>query len=205
MLVKECSRWEVSRWDRYLGMTAAMTQVPVPTAGWLWTKARQSWRLWWNVRNSSRRDISAWRPTSGAIWSETTSETWLSVLNCRRTKSSDTQWQDNQSHLTRVWHFVLRCLFTLLFNKLSIIAKKTEFRMVIPKLFVTLHRPCHWSGKKLITTIWRLKKWNACTWSLRWRCTSWNRDTGLWLVVWVTPMITKTAAIRLQVINVLNF
>ena len=23
---------EVSRWDRYLGMTAAMTQVPVPTA-----------------------------------------------------------------------------------------------------------------------------------------------------------------------------
>ena len=23
---------ECSRWDRYLGMTAAMTQVPVPTA-----------------------------------------------------------------------------------------------------------------------------------------------------------------------------
>ena len=23
---------EVSRWDRYLGMTAVMTQVPVPTA-----------------------------------------------------------------------------------------------------------------------------------------------------------------------------
>ena len=26
------SRWDYSRWDRYLGMTAAMTQVPVPTA-----------------------------------------------------------------------------------------------------------------------------------------------------------------------------
>ena len=24
----------ISRWDRYLGMTAAMTQVPVPTAIW---------------------------------------------------------------------------------------------------------------------------------------------------------------------------
>jgi len=23
---------QISRWDRYLGMTAAMTQVPVPTA-----------------------------------------------------------------------------------------------------------------------------------------------------------------------------
>jgi hypothetical protein len=27
-----CNRWDCSRWDRYLGMTAAMTQVPVTTA-----------------------------------------------------------------------------------------------------------------------------------------------------------------------------
>ena len=26
------ARDSISRWDRYLGMTAAMTQVPVPTA-----------------------------------------------------------------------------------------------------------------------------------------------------------------------------
>ena len=28
-----------SRWDRYLGMTAVMTQVPVPTAIWIATSA----------------------------------------------------------------------------------------------------------------------------------------------------------------------
>ena len=35
------SRLNNSRWDRYLGMTAAMTQLPVPTAtqGEFWTES----------------------------------------------------------------------------------------------------------------------------------------------------------------------
>ena len=36
-----------SRWDRYLGMTAAMTQVPVPTA----TITQPSWIIGYNPSN----------------------------------------------------------------------------------------------------------------------------------------------------------
>ena len=37
-----------SRWDRYLGMTAAMTQVPVPTATMARVSLLQDFYDFWN-------------------------------------------------------------------------------------------------------------------------------------------------------------
>ena len=49
-----------SRWDRYLGMTAAMTQVPVPTASSeVREKTALSRKNWWILGSQSNSGWNA--------------------------------------------------------------------------------------------------------------------------------------------------
>ena len=51
-----------SRWDRYLGMTAPMTQVPVPTATEDYTKTLQRYNLLWEFTNFLEKKINDLSP-----------------------------------------------------------------------------------------------------------------------------------------------